>query len=201
MRLIFEPFYRLGTYRGLVYLMIALPLGAVYFALVVIGLSVGLGTLLVGVGVLVLAGAIASWRGASLLDCRLAESLLGVRSEPLPSPFPRSNDRWSAVRKIATDPFTWRSFAWLLLRLPLGILSFAVILTFMITALAGLLSPVSVMAGDQIQVLSDAALTHPLDAWPLVAVGAVAALLTPRVIDGLVWLHRQLLTKLLTTNC
>lgn len=41
MRLIFEPFFGLGTYRGLVYQMIALPLGAVYFALVAIELSIG----------------------------------------------------------------------------------------------------------------------------------------------------------------
>ncbi|MDX2407106.1 sensor domain-containing protein [Streptomyces microflavus] len=122
------------TWREIAHLLVNLPMaiaGFVY-ALLVIAVGVGLSVTVIGLPVLV-----AGLRGARVLG-RLergrARSLLGVRIEE-PSPLPRGRQEggvfpwlWSGLK----DPVGWRSLLYAFIRLPWGVLTFAVTLVSLI---------------------------------------------------------------------
>ncbi|MET8497822.1 sensor histidine kinase [Streptomyces microflavus] len=118
------------TWREIAHLLVNLPMaiaGFVY-ALLVIAVGVGLSVTVIGLPVLV-----AGLRGARVLgrvERGRARSLLGVRIEE-PSPLPRGRQEggvfpwlWSGLK----DPVGWRSLLYAFIRLPWGVLTFAVTL-------------------------------------------------------------------------
>ncbi|MFF7252809.1 sensor histidine kinase [Streptomyces microflavus] len=122
------------TWREIAHLLVNLPMaiaGFVY-AILVIAVGVGLSVTVIGLPVLV-----AGLRGARLLgrvERGRARSLLGVRIEE-PSPLPRGRQEggvfpwlWSGLK----DPVGWRSLLYAFVRLPWGVLTFAVTLVSLI---------------------------------------------------------------------
>ncbi|MET8056165.1 sensor histidine kinase [Streptomyces microflavus] len=122
------------TWREIAHLLVNLPMaiaGFVY-ALLVIAVGVGLSVTVIGLPVLV-----AGLRGARVLgrvERGRARSLLGVRIEE-PSPLPRGRQEggvfpwlWSGLK----DPVGWRSLLYAFIRLPWGVLTFAVTLVSLI---------------------------------------------------------------------
>ncbi|MEW2189448.1 sensor histidine kinase [Streptomyces microflavus] len=122
------------TWREIAHLLVNLPMaiaGFVY-ALLVIAVGVGLSVTVIGLPVLV-----AGLRGARVLgrvERGRARSLLGVRIEE-PSPLPRGRQEggvfpwlWSGLK----DPVGWRSLLYAFIRLPWGVLTFAVALVSLI---------------------------------------------------------------------
>ncbi|MET7499015.1 sensor histidine kinase [Streptomyces microflavus] len=122
------------TWREIAHLLVNLPMaiaGFVY-ALLVIAVGVGLSVTVIGLPVLV-----AGLRGARVLgrvERGRARSLLGVPIEE-PSPLPRGRQEggvfpwlWSGLK----DPVGWRSLLYAFIRLPWGVLTFAVTLVSLI---------------------------------------------------------------------
>jgi signal transduction histidine kinase len=112
------------TYGRIGYLLIALPLGIAWFTFLVTAISVGLGTAITLVGIPILVGTMFAWRWIATLERRLIGTLTGVQIEDPYRPEPRDAG-WS--RRISTrlgDPATWKDLVFLLLQLPLGIVSF-----------------------------------------------------------------------------
>jgi two-component system phosphate regulon sensor histidine kinase PhoR len=108
------------TYLNLIYLLVSLPLAIVYLVvLLAAAVSGAILTVALGFGLLILVvGLVAAW-GFALLERELATSLLGIDLPPL-APLP-AGPPWARVRAHVARPETWRSLAFLLLKLPLGL--------------------------------------------------------------------------------
>lgn len=118
---------RAQTYRNVLYLVIAFPLGAVYFAVLTTGflLGVGLAVALVGVPILVAVGL--GSRYPATLERELANGLLGL-DIPRPEDVTVDGDgRWSRIEATLLARSTWKGVLFLYLKLPLGIASFTLV--------------------------------------------------------------------------
>src|SRR4029453_10160506 len=138
LRPIFEP----RTYGRILYLLLALPLGVAEFSFLVTAISFGFGTAITLIGIPVLIGTVWAWRWIAEFERRLIGRLLGTR---IPSPYRPDppEARWwrgGAPPRLA-DPATWKDLAFLLLQLPLGILSFTVTASVLGVGLGLLFAP------------------------------------------------------------
>jgi len=123
--------------RRVSFLLLTLPLGILYFAVLVGGLaSVVGGAFFIGIPLFV--GLMYLWRRLARLQRRLLRRLLDVDVEDPYRP-PVAQTRLGRIRDRATDPATWKDLAYLLLLLPLGLVSSTVVICSSGTAL-GLLT-------------------------------------------------------------
>ena len=130
------------TYGRILYLLLALPLGVVEFSFLVTAISFGFGTAVTLIGIPVLIGSVYAWRWLAELERRLIGALVGIE---IPSPYrpdPVGGRWWSRLTARLADPATWKDLAFLLLQLPLGILSFTVTVAVLGVGIGALLAPV-----------------------------------------------------------
>lgn len=126
------------TYCNIAYLLLSLLLGTFYFTVLVVGLSVSIGTL---VGIPLLLFVVIIWRDLASFERTLARRLLSV--EILPSSSPRvAGLNWGQRLMVYFhDPLTWKSLIYLFLEFPFGILAFSGTLVLLTVAPALLLYP------------------------------------------------------------
>ncbi|MGH2479663.1 MAG: sensor domain-containing protein, partial [Ktedonobacteraceae bacterium] len=125
-----------------VFLLLALPLGICYFTLTVVGISLGTGTLVIWIGLPILFVTLLIVRGMAEIERRLVSNLLHI---PLLYQLPEQNEpHVSFLRRfgrILTDPYTWTSMVYMLIKLPLGIFSFTLTVTLSAVSIALTLFP------------------------------------------------------------
>ena len=117
------------AWGSLLYMLLALITGIIYFSWAVTGisLSVGLSILIFGLPVAIIF--LLSVKGISFLEGRLVEGLLGVqmpRRMSFTHPGMKFIDR---LKHLTSDRYTWLSILYMILQLPLGIIYFTVIVT------------------------------------------------------------------------
>ncbi len=148
MRWLLSPYRERGTYAALLYLLLGLPMGILDFVVVVTGLSLGLGLFVTILGIPVLVATLLVARVLATLERRLAWTLVEAR---LPSPTLGRDDApgmfWARLRALVASRRTWAELGFLLLRLPLGILDFAVAASILGLMLQGFAQPIVVAAG------------------------------------------------------
>ncbi|MGH3761188.1 sensor domain-containing protein [Actinophytocola sp.] len=118
--------------RSLAYLVMNLPIGIASFVFVVTTVSVGLGTVIIWVGLAVLAVAILSWRGFAQFERARVHAMLGTYVATPYRPPPKQGKRWATRVK---DPATWKDLVYCVLLLPIGIAEFTLMVTFWATSL------------------------------------------------------------------
>jgi len=129
------------TYGRILYLLLALPLGVAEFSFLVTAISFGFGTAVTLIGIPVLVGSVYAWRWLAELERRLIRALVGTE---IPSPYrpdPVGGRWWRRLTARLADPATWKDLAFLLLQLPLGILSFTVTVAVLAVGLGTLAAP------------------------------------------------------------
>src|SRR4051812_3518931 len=106
------------TWKRFAYILIALPLASLYFAVLVTTLSTGVSLAITLIGIPILIGTMFAWRGMAGVERKLARSLLGeaVDSPYLPVPQARW---WPRLRSRLIDAATWKDLAYLFLLFPL----------------------------------------------------------------------------------
>src|SRR3954469_19958578 len=114
------------SYRNLLYLALALPLGIAYVAILGAGLSAGAGLAVILVGLGILLATLFAIRGMAALERMLARRLLRVAIHP---PIEGGIDlAWrDRVPIWLRDPVTWKSLVYLLAKLPMGIVAGALV--------------------------------------------------------------------------
>lgn len=126
-----------STRDNIVFLLLSFPLGLISFLIVVIGLSVGLGTVVIWIGLPILFATLFIIRCLAEAERRMVSSLLRI---PMPYRMPESSEpRRGFLRRFGrmlSDPYTWTSTIYMLLKLPLGILSFTLTVTLLVTSAA-----------------------------------------------------------------
>jgi hypothetical protein len=113
-------------FGSLAYMVMNLPIGIATFVFVVTTMSVGLGTVIVWVGLAVLAVAMLAWRGFAQLERARVHAMLGTYIASPYRPLPEHGKRWTTRVK---DPATWKDMAYCLLLLPIGMVEFTVMVT------------------------------------------------------------------------
>jgi signal transduction histidine kinase len=196
-RLILRPISDPRTYGRILYMLIALPLGVAEFAVLVTAISFGVGTAVTLIGIPVLIGTVWAWRWMAELERGLIARLVGVE---IPSPYrpdPAPEHWWSRVTGRLSDPATWKDLAFLLLQLPLGILSFTVVVTVLGLGLGALFAPAYYWAlsdGTWITAIHVDTLGEALAVIPLGAVVLVAGIPALSLLGRLYgWFASQLL--------
>ena len=113
------------TYLNLAYLVAAFPAGIVYFVILTIGLGIGLALLpiLVGVPVLLFTLVVA-WRLGGF-ERELTRFFLGIEIPPPIRPVDVHRSPRQRVETLLRDQVTWTNLLYLLLKLPLGIVTTA----------------------------------------------------------------------------
>jgi signal transduction histidine kinase len=177
--------FRATTWRAVVYELLALPLGIAYFVILVTGFSVGAGLAVVIIGLAVLALTVVAWRVMAGVERGLARTLLRV-TIPAPGHMAPGLSPWQRVKSVLRDPVTWKSLVFVVLKLPLGIVSFAVlaalgfvgtVLTFAPAIVA--ITPVTFFGWI---------METPSEAIPIVPAGIAILLATLHIVNGMAWL-------------
>jgi uncharacterized membrane protein len=130
------------TYGAIFYSILALATGIFYFTWVVTGLSLsaGLAVLVIGIPFVILF--LGSVRVLSLVEGRIVETMLGERMPRRPLYSARGKGWMERIKDMFIDPRTWSTVLYMLAMLPLGILYFTVIVTFLTLAISFILAPV-----------------------------------------------------------
>jgi two-component system phosphate regulon sensor histidine kinase PhoR len=141
-RRFFHVLWEPRSYLIALYLLTSFPLGLTYFLVLVAGGIVGavLAVLLVGLLVL-LACAVAAW-GFALFERELAIWLLGVRIAPLSLPSTELLSPWQMLVRHLQQPTTWRSLAFLLVKLPFGMFVSFLTAAIIGPCVAGIMIPI-----------------------------------------------------------
>lgn len=210
------------TYRNLGYLLLALPLGIAYLGFIVVGFLLVPGALTTGstylfdahpalgmaavpvAAALALAGLpipltlLGAARALAAFEARLATTLLGKPMTPQFTPLDRgASGRWAKLQARVTDLDTLRGLAFLVVKLPLGILSLVVVGVSLLLPVSLLGAPVlyrmegmsSFLVAIQVDSLSKALVC--------VGVAPVAALVSLHLVNGAAWLSAELAGGLL----
>ncbi|CCQ35691.1 uncharacterized protein Nmlp_1489 [Natronomonas moolapensis 8.8.11] len=185
--------FRTETYAKLLYLLLAFPLGVTYFVFLAVGLSVGVGTslLLVGVPVVVLTVVGVAFLGA--VEARLTSGLLGIEA-PLPEPLRADNP--DGLRRVEnglvetllglfTAPTTWTALALLALKSIYGVFVLVISVTAAAATASLLGAPLAYDAPDVTYTVG----THVVDTLPealgLAVVGVIVGLGSLYLLSGL----------------
>jgi len=140
--ILFGPATRTQTYLNVLYHLLAFPLGIAYFVFLITGVSLGAGLLILLIGFPILYVVLAVCRALGALERWMARSVLNVRV-PTPLPPPAGSGLWQAFKAVIVDVQTWKTFCYLLLKFPFGILSFVVVVTALTTSVALILAPLT----------------------------------------------------------
>lgn len=141
---------RTRTYKNLLYLAVAFPLGLAYFVGFVVGTSLGIGLLITLVGLPILLLTLAGATVAAGIEASLARQLVGVEAS-LPAAlqeFDRSgrvvlpgDGFLAACKRVLTAPTTWTSTVLVFLKFAFGVFSFASLVAAVATSAAMLSAP------------------------------------------------------------
>jgi two-component system, OmpR family, phosphate regulon sensor histidine kinase PhoR len=136
------------SYLNALYMLLAFPMGLTYFLVLVVGAISGAVLTVVAIGVLVLLACLgAAWLFA-IFERELAIVLLGAKISPLALPEPDLLTPWQMLRRHLQRPTTWRSLAYLLVKLPFGIFATWLTLALIGPSLAGIFIPFGDFIGD-----------------------------------------------------
>jgi signal transduction histidine kinase len=138
-RVLAAPF-QLRTWTATLYLLASFAVGTFWLVVLVTGLAVGFGTLIIWVGVPLLAATMLAWRGGAWVERRWVGVTLGVAIPEPYRPLPAVSllRRWWA---LAQDPATWKDLLYLALLFPLGTLWFVLTITVWSFSLGLLTAP------------------------------------------------------------
>lgn len=150
MKRFFGVVTRPQTYRNLAYLLLALPLGTVWFTVLVTGVSVGTSLLvlaLLGIPLL-----LAMWyvvRAFANAERAVANGLLGTQIGLAPMAGGVSGNLWVRLRATSSERARWRELGFLLLRFPAGIATFTAAVTALTVPLAVAYAPIAARYVDE----------------------------------------------------
>jgi hypothetical protein len=112
------------AWGALLYLLLCLGTGIVYFTWAVVGVSLSFGLLVLIVGLPLAVLFLLSIRGIAFIEGRLVEALLGVRMPRRRMFFDDTTGFWNKIKNLFTQRITWTALAYCILQLGLGIAYF-----------------------------------------------------------------------------
>lgn len=127
------------AYGAVIYQLLGLPIGIIGFTWWSTGLSLSLGLAVLGVGLLLGFGLLISVRAMAIAQGRMAWGLTGMPSIDLPV-LPEGSGFWDRFKNLLAERTTWLSQLYVLLRLPMGILGFTLIICLIVLSASCILA-------------------------------------------------------------
>jgi len=118
------------SYRNIVYLLLGLPLGTLWFSVLVTVASVSVSMLVVALlGIPMLIGMWYAVRAFANVERAVAGGLLDTHVDQAPMAAGVSGNLWARFKGMSGDRARWREFGYLMLRFPAGIATFTLAVT------------------------------------------------------------------------
>lgn len=137
------------TWGALVFMLLSLVTGIVYFTWAVTGLALSVSLLILIIGLPFAFLFLLSVRGLGLLEAGIVGVLLGVRLQPRPIFAGRGSNLLQRLKVLAIDKPTWLAFLYLVLQMPLGVIYFSVTVVLIAFSLAIMAAPFAQILGDR----------------------------------------------------
>ena len=141
----FKVYLQPKTYLYLIYLILAFPLGLTYFILLVTGFSTGFALTLLIIGVFILFATLAMARFFIFIERKMAHWLLQmpvIKNQSID--IDHLNSPWfKKMTGFIRHPQTWIGLLYLLLKFPIGIVTFSITVILMAVSFSLLASPIS----------------------------------------------------------
>ncbi|MEP7136617.1 MAG: sensor domain-containing protein [Chloroflexota bacterium] len=126
---------------NLIYLLLSLPIGILYFVVLVTGFSLGIGLLITLIGIPILVSMIFVTYILGDLDRKMTSLLLGVNiAKPEARPSNDNSARSILVAQLKSPQF-WKELGYLLLKMPLGVISFTIAIVLVTLSLGLIAAP------------------------------------------------------------
>jgi signal transduction histidine kinase len=172
-------------FLAIVHLLVNLPLGVAYFTLLATGVSLGLGLLITLLGIPVLIGTGWLVRALGNIERARINTFLGTTlRDPYRPAAPEAG--WiGRLFAVGADPAVWRDFLFLILRLPMGLLTFTVTVTIWALGVGLLGSPVAYLFGVFRMNFGDFVFDGPLAVVLATLAGVVVLVLAVGITKGL----------------
>jgi signal transduction histidine kinase len=177
--------FQAATYKHALYLLLAFPLGLVYFVALIAGIAVGLGLAVIWVGIPILVATLLAWRAAGGLERVLARRLLDADIQS-PLHADPSLGVWRRLLLLVRDPVTWKSLVFVGLKFPAGVAAFAIIVA--LGFVAGVLAASPGIVALTPVTFFGWVIETPAEAVPMVPAGLLGLLLLLNLINGMAWL-------------
>jgi hypothetical protein len=143
------------AYGALFFMLFSLITGILYFTWAVTGMSLSLGLMVLIIGLPFFGLFLFSIQGLALVEGRLIEALLGIRMPRRGPSAPAAKGIWKKFTARVTDRRTWTTLFYLVLKLPLGVLSFSVFLVLVVYALQLMFLPFLQLVLDAPLIVTD----------------------------------------------
>lgn len=128
-------------FPNLLYLLFSLPLGILYFVVLITGFSLGAGLAITIIGLPLLVVMIFVTYILGDLDRKLTSLFLGVQiAKPEARPSEKETATAILVAQLKSLQF-WKELGYLLLKMPLGVIAFTIAVTFVAVSLAFIGAP------------------------------------------------------------
>lgn len=149
----FDIFADPRAWGSLIYMLFALVTGIIYFTWTVTGISVGVSMIFLIIGIPIIILFLYSIRGIAFVEGRIVEAVLGERMPRRAKYTNKDTSLWYRIKDLLTDRTTWLGMLYMIIQLPLGIMYFTLMITFIATSIALIFAPI-------VQVLMNVSLIH-----------------------------------------
>jgi len=197
---IVRPLADAQTYKNLLYLLLAFPLGMAYYVVLMLGFTLGVGLSILGIGLGILLGTVLGLRYIASFERWLANTLLGT-AIPDPADIEGAGDSIvDTVTAYLRASSTWRGLGFVFLKFWVGILSFVLLVTFLGAGVELLLIPLfpegvfNVEIAGWVVARSVETTTEQVVAVPA---GAVLALVAVHILNAFAGVNASIASSLL----
>ena len=199
------------AYLNLIYLLAAFPLGIFYFVFLVTGLSLGISLSIIWIGIPVLLVVGAGWwvlaRFERLMAIHWLKEEVPSMITPQSAIQPGENKNiWEYFKEYLSNPVTWKSPIYLLMKFPMGIATFTILITMVSLSLAFLTLPLTYELFE-FQIGGFFSPDHAV--WQIDTIGEallgmlIGLLLWPitmQITNGLAWVHAKFARVMLSVD-
>lgn len=171
---------------NLLYLIFSLPLGVLYFVVLITGFSLGAGLAITLIGIPILVVMIFVTYILGDLDRKLTSLFLGVQiAKPEARPSEKDSATAILVAQLKSLQF-WKELGYLLLKMPLGVISFTVAVVFVSVSLAFIGAPfiLTYFPDAQMMLWNGFEIDTMQEAWVTSALGFIIGVLSVLIVNG-----------------
>jgi hypothetical protein len=138
---------------NLIYLLLSLPIGILYFVVLITGFSLGIGLLITLIGIPILVAMIFVTYILGDLDRKMTSLLLGVNiAKPEARPSNDDSARAILVAQVKSLQF-WKELGYLLVKMPIGVVSFTIAIVLVTLSLGFIAAPFILTFAPQAQMM------------------------------------------------
>lgn len=196
---IFGVALRGQTYLNAIYLLMSFPLGLIYFVFLITGISVGVPLVILWIGLAVLLGVFAVWVALIAFERKMAILLLDEDIPPMTRQDLTGKTLWQKFTATLANPVTWKGLLFLFAKLPLGLISFSVLVTLASLSVGLMAAPFFyTWAHPVIDLTLNGTIWTPvwvIDTLPealfTCVVGIATALVSMHILNGLAWVNAK----------